>query len=79
MKHVSPSQLFKEQIEHIGEKQARIVLDNFIPVEQTLKYALRYNNISNLSMVVKVKNSAYSVKYTYRRKEQELVAVKLLG
>ena len=79
MKHVSPSQLFKEQIEHIGERQARIVLDNFIPVEQTLRYALRYNNILNFSMVVKVKNSAYSVKYTYRRKEQELVAVKLLG
>lgn len=54
MKHVSP-QLFKEQIEHIGEKQARIVLDNFIPVEQTLRYALRYNNILNFSMVVKVK------------------------
>ena len=53
MKHVSP-QLFKEQIEHIGEKQARIVLDNFIPVEQTLRYALRYN-ILNFSMVVKVK------------------------
>lgn len=53
-------------------------MDNFIPVWQTLRYALRYNDISDLSMVVKVENSAYSVKYTYRRKEQELVAVKLL-
>lgn len=78
MKHVSHSQLFKEQIAHIGEKRAKTVLDNFIPVWQTLRYALRYNDISDLSMVVKVENSAYSVKYTYRRKEQELVAVKLL-
>ena len=78
MKHASHSRLFKEQIAHIGEKRAKIVLDNFILVEQALRYALRYNNISNLSMIVKPENSAYSVKYTYRGKEQELVAVKLL-
>ena len=79
MKHISPTQLFKEQVEHIGEKRAAAVLDNFIPVERTIKYALCHNNVSSLSMVVKVKNSSYSVKYTYNKRAKELLAVKLLG
>lgn len=44
-----------------------------------IRQALRRANISNLSMVVKVKNSAYSIKYKYEKKDQKLVAVKLLN
>ena len=78
MKHISPSQLFNEQLAHIGEQRATIVLDNFIPVEKSIQQILRLTNLSNLSMVIKVKNSAYSIKYSYKKKDQKLIAVKLL-
>lgn len=63
----------------IGETKANIVLDNFIPTERMFRDAMRRVNITKLSMIVKVRHSAYSIKYTYDKAEKEIRARKLLG
>ena len=78
MKLISSTQLFKEQLALIGDKKAQIVLDNFIPTEKMFKYSLRHININKLSMLVKVKDSIYSIRYTYDKKDMQLLAEKLL-
>lgn len=78
MKHISPSKLFKDQLVVIGEKKALKVLANFLPTEKMFKQSLRHINITKLSIIVKVKDSSYSIKYTYDKKGQQLIAEKIL-
>lgn len=78
MKHISPTKLFNDQLVTVGEKKASVVLGNFIPTEKMFKYSLRYLNINKLSMIVKVTNSSYSIKYTYNKQAGQVVAEKLL-
>ena len=72
------TQLFTEQLARIGKAKSQIALNNFIAVEKAFEYVLRYINLHNMSMVVKVKDSAYSIKYTYNKQENALRAIKLL-
>ncbi len=76
---IAPSPLFNQQLSLIGETKANVVLDNFIPTERMFKDTMRYINITNLSMIVKVKNSVYSIKYTYEKAERVIRARKLIG
>ena len=78
VKHITPTQLFKEQLLSIGERQASVVLDNFISTEKMLKRSLQYVNIKKLSMLIKVTDSPHSIKYTYDKKDGQLVASKIL-
>ena len=78
MKYISPTQLFNEQLTLIGEAKANVVLSNFLDVEKMFKCSLRYINIQNLTMKVKVKNSSYFIKYTYDKTDSQLQAIKLI-
>lgn len=77
MKYISPSKLFSDQLILIGEVKAKIVLNNFIEIEKILQYTLRYTNVKKLSMIIKVKNSRYSIEYRYDKTDKKLQAVKL--
>lgn len=78
MKYISPTTLFKDQLVSIGEAKAMIVLENLISTEKMFRRSLQYINISTLSMIVKVKNSTYSIKYTYNKADGHLIAEKLI-
>ena len=77
MTYISPSPLFNQQLSSMGETKAKVVLNNFISIEKMFKESRRYVNITKLSMIVKVKHSAYSVKYRYDKTENEIRAVKV--
>ena len=78
MKYISPTTLFKDQLVSIGESEAMVVLENFISTEKMFRRSLQYIDISTMSMIVKVKNSTYSIKYTYDKADGHLIAEKLL-
>ena len=78
MKHISPTKLFNDQLILVGERKAKIILGNFISAEKAFISATRLLNIKKLSMLVKVKNSSYAIKYTYDKTEDKLVATKII-
>ena len=78
MKYISPAQLFNEQLATIGQNRSQVILQNLIDAERVFQHVVRYLNVRNLSMIIKVKNSQYSIKYTYNNKDQQLIANKLL-
>ena len=77
MKYISPTQLFNEQIFSLGEEKGKIVLKNLLVAEKIMKHTIRYANVKNLSMILKVKDSKYSIQYLYDKSSGKLLAEKL--
>ncbi len=70
--------LFKDQLVLAGEAGAKIVLGNLILAEKMSLAATRLFNARKPSMLVKVKNSAYTIKHTHNRAKDEPVASKTI-
>jgi hypothetical protein len=63
--NISPTTLFRNHINIIGEEKASIIFDNFTSAEKVVMRSLEQLNIKKLSMIVKVKNSQFSILYKY--------------
>ena len=79
---IAPSHLFNDQVKHVtrteGKSKGRAILQNFISTEKMFARSTELINIKNLSMIVKVKNSKYSIKYTYDKTKKEIHAQKII-
>lgn len=75
---VSPTQLFNESLSRLGEKKAKIILQNFTVAKKIIEYALRQSNLKKITMVLKVKNSKYYVKYEYDKPKKTLIVKKII-
>ncbi len=77
MKYISPTQLFNEQVFSLGKEKGKIVLKNLLVAEKIIKDATRFATVKNLSMILKVKDSKYSIQYLYDINDGKLLAEKL--
>ena len=68
---------FKDQLQTLDELQVNRILGNFTLVERWLEQK-SHLNVSKLSMLVKVKDSDYSIKYTFEKETQALNAHKII-
>ena len=74
---ITTFQSFNDQLQTLGESQANRILNNFTFVEQWFKQKSNLN-VSKLSMLVKVKDSDYSIKYSFDKETQMLNAHKII-
>lgn len=78
---IAPSSLFNEQVKKVNRTEnghGSIILKNFIDVENFFKKGKSILNIKNLTMIVKVTDSKYSIKYSFDKTLNEIHVIKIL-